>query len=207
MSIHKEAVGVYKIRWRLGGRNKSLRVYGSLELARKILHKKLSDRAEKRHLDIRTEVNYSMSLMIDRYWEAYGKKKISQDREKAIIEGIRDRLGKLFVREVDGPAIERWYCWLKEEKKLSAGTAARHFNVMHHMMNKASTIWSKETGIDRNPADQVKIRRPNDQRERFLSAGEIQRLKACLDQRMYRKDGNYASGFSKERNPGYFGCG
>ncbi len=39
----------------------------------------------------------------------------------------------------------------------------RHFNVMHHMMEKASTIWSKETGIDRNPADQVEVRRPDDQ--------------------------------------------
>ena len=200
MSIHKEAVGVYKIRWRLGGRNKSLRVYGSLALARKILHKKLSDRAESRHLDIRKEVSYPMSRLIDRYWEAYGLKKRSQEREKAIVEGIRDRLGKLFVREVDGPAIERWFCWLREEKGLSAGTAVRHFNVMHHMMNKASIIWSTETGIDRNPADQVEIKRPNDQRERFLSAEEIQRLKICLDQRMYRKDGNYESGFSKVRN-------
>jgi len=200
MSIHKEAVGVYKIRWRLGGRNKSLRVYGSLALARKILHKKLSDRAESRHWDVRKEISYPMSLLIDRYWEAYGSKKKSQDREKAIVDGIRNRLGKLFVREVDGPAVERWFCWLREEKRLSASTAVRHFNVMHHMMNKASTIWSRETGIDRNPTDQVEIKRPNDQRERFLSAEEIQRLKICLDQRMYRRDGNYESGYSKVRN-------
>ena len=46
------------------------------------------------------------------------------------------------------------------------------------MMEKAATIWSKETGIDRNPADQVEVKRPDDQRERYLAAEEIRRLKA-----------------------------
>jgi integrase len=55
------------------------------------------------------------------------------------------------------------------------------------MMEKGSTIWSKETGIDRNPADQVEVRRPDDQRD--LSAEEIPRLKGALDQKMYRKAG------------------
>ena len=60
---------------------------------------------------------------------------------------------------------------------------------MHHMMEKASTIWSKETGIDRNPADQIEVKRPDDQRDRYLSAEEIPRLKSALDQKMYRKAG------------------
>ncbi len=66
-------------------------------------------------------------------------------------------------------------------------TALHHFNVMHHMMGKAATIWSKETGIDRNPADEVEIKRPNDQRERYLSLVELPRLKHALDEKMYRK--------------------
>ena len=59
----------------------------------------------------------------------------------------------------------------------------RHFNVMHHMMEKAATIWSKETGIDRNPADLVEVKRPDDQRERYLSVEEIRRLKAASTRR------------------------
>ena len=58
---------------------------------------------------------------------------------------------------------------------------------MHHMMGKAATIWSKETGIDRNPADQVEVKCPNDQRERYLSALELLRLKQALDEKMHRK--------------------
>ncbi len=59
--------------------------------------------------------------------------------------------------------------------------------VMHHMMEKASTIWSKDTGLDRNPADQVEVRRPDGQRDRYLSEDELRRLKQALDEKMYRK--------------------
>jgi len=96
-------------------------------------------------------------------------------------------LGQLFVREVDGASVQGWYQGLTETKGLSAGTAVRHFNVMHHMMAKAATIWSKETGIDRNPADAVEVKRPDDQRDRHLDAEEIESVKAALDEKMYRK--------------------
>jgi integrase len=187
MSIHRKCEGVYKIRWREGGRNKSKTVHGSRELAEKIERKKLSLRDEGRHLDIKHEVNFRMSALIDRYWNQYGVKKKSGDREHAVLNGIRDGLGNLFVREVDGNSVSKWYSRLMEEKGLCAGTAVRHFNVMHHMMEKAVGIWSKETGIDRNPADQVEVMRPDDQRDRFLSQEEIQGLKKCLDSKIYRK--------------------
>lgn len=93
----------------------------------------------------------------------------------------------MFVREVDGLAIDGWYRRLMDGENLAPGTAARHFNVMHHMMGKAATIWSKETGIDRNPADQVEVKRPDDRRDRYLSVAEIRNLKASLDEKVHRK--------------------
>lgn len=187
MSIHKKSEGVFEVRWREGGRQKSLRVHGSHELARKIERKKMSIRDENRHLDVKREVNLRMSALIDRYWLQYGIKKRSADREKSILEGIRSELGKTFVREVDGNAVSRWYENLTAVHELSPGTAVRHFNVMHHMMKKAATIWSKDTGIDRNPADQVEVKRPDDQRDRYLSEDELRRLKVALDEKIYRK--------------------
>ena len=190
MSIHRVEDGVYKIRWREGGRQPSLVVHGSHELAKKILRKKMSARDENRHLDIRKEINFRMCALIDRYWVQHASEKKSADREKSILDGIRRELGKFFVRELaDGTAIDRWYRALMAEKGLSQGTAARHFNVMHHMMAKASKIWFKETGIDRNPADLVEVKRPDDQRERYLTEEEIPKLKATLDKKMYRKAG------------------
>jgi hypothetical protein len=75
VSIHRVEDGVFKIRWREGGRNRSLRVHGSHELAKKVLRKRLSARDENRHLDIKREVNFRMSALIDRYWEQYASKK------------------------------------------------------------------------------------------------------------------------------------
>jgi integrase len=187
MSVHKVGEEVWKIRWREGGHNRSEMVHGSKALARKIERKKMSLRDENRHLDIKREVNFRMTALIDRYWNEYGSKKKSASREHSVIEGIREELGDLFVREVDGSAVDRWYQGLTSRRGLTAGTAVRHFNVMHHMMEKASTIWSKETGIDRNPADQVEVKRPNDQRDRYLSADELARLKTSLDGKMYRQ--------------------
>jgi integrase len=190
VSIHKMSEGVFEVRWREGGRNKSLWVHGSHELARKIERKKMSVRDENRHLDIKREVNFRMSELIDRYWTHYGVKKRSASREKSVLDGIRADLGRLFVREVDGQAVGRWYDDLTAVRDLSPGTAVRHFNVMHHMMEKASSIWSKETGIDRNPADQVEVKRPDDQRDRYLSEDELRRLKQALDNKTYCKGTN-----------------
>ncbi len=53
---------------------------------------------------------------------------------------------------------------------------------MHHLLGRAATIWSEETGIDRNPADEVEVNYPDDQRDRYLSQEEIPRLKEALDQ-------------------------
>jgi len=187
LSIKKKLDGVYEVRWREGGRNKSLTVHGAFELARKIERKKMSARDENRHLDMKREINFRMSELIDRYWTHYGRKKRSADREKSVLDGIKAELGQMFVREVDGIAVGRWYEKLTGVRDLSSGTAVRHFNVMHHMMKKASTIWSKDTGLDRNPADLVEVKRPDDTRDRYLSEDELRRLKTALDERMYRK--------------------
>jgi integrase len=186
MSVHKKADGLFEVRWRQEGRQKSVRIHG-FDVAKKVQHKKLTTRDENRHLDVKKEINYKMSDLIDRYWTHYGSKKASADREKSIVEGIRSELGRKFVREVDGIAVQHWYENLTGKRGLADNTAVRHFNVMHHMMEKASTIWAPETGIDRNPASLIEVRRPDDSRERYLSEDELQRMKIALDERILRK--------------------
>jgi hypothetical protein len=105
MSVTKIEEGLYKVRWREGGRARSVLVHGSASLADKVERKKLSLRDENRHLDVKKEINYRMDDLIDRYWVHYGVKKKSADREKSIVEGIRTALGRMFVREVDGMAV------------------------------------------------------------------------------------------------------
>src|SRR5436305_14913439 len=102
MSIKRKSDGVFEVRWREGGRHKSVRVHGAYELAKKIERKKMSVRDENRHLDIKREVNFRMSALIDRYWTHYGVKKRSASREKSVLDGIRSELGSSLVREIDG---------------------------------------------------------------------------------------------------------
>lgn len=187
MSIEKLDKGLFRVRWREGGRARSTRVRGSAELAKQIERKKLSLRDENRHLDVKKEINYRVNDLIDRYWTHYGAKKRSADREKSIVEGIRSELGGLFVREVDAMAVQRWYENLTDVRGLAPNTAVRHFHVMHHLMEKASTIWAKLTGLDRNPADQVEVEQVDDSRERYLSEEELLRLKIALDEKLYWK--------------------
>ncbi len=93
----------------------------------------------------------------------------------------------MFVREVSGTDIERWRDNLRDKRRLAENTIARHFDVMHHLMKKASTIWSEETGLSRNPADLVEVKRPDDSRDRFLSKRELERLKVALDDKIFRQ--------------------
>jgi hypothetical protein len=186
MSVHKKAEGLFEVRWRQEERQKSVRIRG-FDVAKKVQHKKLTNRDENRHLDVKKEIDYKMSDLIDRYWTHYGSKKASADREKSIVEGIRSELGRKFVREVDGIAVQHWYENLTGKRGLADNTAVRHFNGMHHMMENASTIWAPETGIDRNPGSLIEVRRPDDTRERYLSEEELQRMKIAMDERILRK--------------------
>ena len=126
MSIHKLGEKKWKLRWREAGHHRSLTVYGPRELAKKIERKRMSARDENRHLDIKKEVHFRMSELIERYERQYAKKKLSYSRERSILEGIRSVFRGRFVREIDGAAVERWYHDLTAVRGLCPGTAVRH---------------------------------------------------------------------------------
>ena len=67
MSVYSQDVRwSFEVRWKEEGRNKSLRVHGAYELARKIERKKMCARDGNRHLDIKREVNFRILALIDR---------------------------------------------------------------------------------------------------------------------------------------------
>ena len=88
-------------------------------VAKKVLHKRMSVRDENGH--VKREVNFRMSMLIERYRVEYGSKKKSADREKSILGGIGKELGNLFIREVDGPAVHGRYPGLTEKKSCPRG--------------------------------------------------------------------------------------
>ena len=104
MSVTKIEEGLYKVRWREGGRARSVLVHGSATLAKTIERKKLTLRAENRHLDVKKEINYRMDDLIDRYWEQYGVKKSQQTEKRA--------LSRAFGPCLVGCSFARWMEWL-----------------------------------------------------------------------------------------------
>jgi hypothetical protein len=82
MSVVKLREGLYEVRWREEGRQKTKRIHGGYDLARKVLRKKLSTRDENRHLDVKKEINCQMTELIDRYWTLRKQEGFSRSREK-----------------------------------------------------------------------------------------------------------------------------
>ena len=103
MSVTKIEEGLYKVRWREGGRARSVLVHGSASLADRVERKKLSIRDENRHLDVKKQINYRMDDLIGRYWDQYGIKKKSADREKRIVEAFVPRWAECLCA--------RWMGW------------------------------------------------------------------------------------------------
>ena len=54
----------------------------------------MSMRDENRYLDIKREVNFRMLALLDRYRVEYVSKKLSADRERSVLDGIREELGR-----------------------------------------------------------------------------------------------------------------
>ena len=106
MSIHRVEDGVFKIRWREGGRNRSLSVHGSHELARKILRKRLSARDENRHLDIKREVNFRMSALIDRSGSSTPVRKNLRTARKLFWRESAASLGTCLSGRLTAPAFK-----------------------------------------------------------------------------------------------------
>ena len=96
----------------------------------------MSARDENRHLDIKREVNFRMTELIDRYWNEYGSKKKSSDRERSVLNVIREELGAMFVREVDGQAVDRWYQGLTAKRGLSPDRKSTRLNSSHLKLSR-----------------------------------------------------------------------
>jgi hypothetical protein len=64
MSVTKLDEKLYKVRWREGGRARSVIVHGSARLAKTIEDHKLTLRVENRHLNVKKQINYRMNDLI-----------------------------------------------------------------------------------------------------------------------------------------------
>ena len=108
MSIQALGEQQWKIRWREGGHQRSLSVCGPYELAKKIERKKLSLRDENRHLDVKQEVYFPMSTLLQERGDE-GRKICEALDELTIdtLESLRERSVFRWVEGWDNPRLRR----------------------------------------------------------------------------------------------------
>ena len=89
---------------------------------RKIERKKMSVRDENRHLDVKREVNFRMSALIDRYWEHYGsQEEVRRPGEKRSGRHSDASSGNRLFGRLTAPPSDGWYEDLTGGKRSVAG--------------------------------------------------------------------------------------
>jgi integrase len=147
------------------------------EWAKDALKARLGEIAQGRFNLDRTRKPVSFSLLAARYREFGANSKRAWKEEKYITEMFASYFGNLPLSQLTQWQIEKWKT--ERSKKVKLNTVNRQLTVIKHMLRKAME-WGM---ISTNPASGVKRFTVNDQRTRFLSADEAQRLLVeCLKQ-------------------------
>lgn len=168
------------------GRRIRIPIGSSKELAEKVLHKKLTEIAENKYLDIQREVRIKFKDFTQEYIELHAK------HRRSWISGFRNSLRKLevafgekFLHEITPLMIERYKAERKSQPTykgtLPAGaTVNRELACLKSIFTKA-VDWGK---AKENPVRKVKFFKENNQRTRFLIEEELSRLMVCSSPRL-----------------------
>ncbi len=140
------------------------------ELAREALKSRLGEVAQGRFNLEKTRKPVPFSKLVERYREYASSYKRAWDEEKYTFERIAEHFGDTPLSQITTWQIEKWKA--ERRKEVKPGTVNRQLTVIKHMCKKA-VEWGLATS---NPAAGVKRFVVNDQRTRFLTEDEIQRL-------------------------------
>src|SRR5215510_11509624 len=140
------------------------------EMAKDALKARLGEIAQGRFNLEKTRKPVPFSRLVERYREYGASTKRAWAEEKYRLETFADLFGETPLSQITTWQIEKW----KGErlKKVKPGTVNRELTVIKHMFRKAIE-WGMTTT---NPAASVKRFPINDQRTRFLTEAEIQKL-------------------------------
>ncbi len=140
------------------------------EMAREALKSRLGEVAQGRFNLEKTRKPVPFSKLVERYREYASSYKRAWDEEKYTFERIAEHFGDTPLSQITTWQIEKWKA--ERRKEVKPGTVNRQLTVIKHMCKKA-VEWGLATS---NPAAAVKRFAVNDQRTRFLTEDEIQRL-------------------------------
>jgi site-specific recombinase XerD len=144
------------------------------EVAKDALKARLGEIAQGRFNLEKTRKPVPFSRLVERYREYGASTKRAWAEEKYRLEPFAKLFGKTPLSQITTWQLEKWKA--ERRKKVKPGTVNRELTVIKHMFRKAIE-WGMTTT---NPATAVKRFPINDQRTRFLTEAEIQKiLLAC----------------------------
>ncbi len=187
---HLKNVGEHRwqLDYRVHGRRKRETVYGSLALAKEVLHKRLTEISEKTWLDRKKVQRTTIGELAQRYVELVSVRKRGSTREGYRLRNLvrqfngqaeKDKDGRwLFqggktVGEMTTEAVQAWHA---ERGSTSPVNADRELALLRHMFSCA-VQWKL---MQDNPARGIRLFRRDNRRLRYLSREEIGRVLGSL---------------------------
>ena len=147
----------------------------SKRLAQEALHKYRALAAEGKFFPERKKERIGFAEMAELYWELHGKHQPSAHITRHHIDQFKAPFGHKMVDQISVPDVLNYLNAVKD--RASASTANRHHAIFRAIINRAIE-WEKFEGP--NPAVKVKQFRVDNNRLRFLTKDEIERLlEAC----------------------------
>ena len=169
-------MGVYKreenwyIDFYACGRRIRQKVGPSKKLAEQILNKVKTAVIENKYLDIRKKPKVNFETLVEQYLGYAKTNKRSWDRDRRSLKCLSRCFGGKYIYEITAHQIENYK--MERSKTLSPASVNRELACLKHMLNKA-VEWDM---LETNPAKKVKLLRENNQRLRYLTQEEIEKL-------------------------------
>jgi integrase len=171
--------GAWWIDYRINGRRgprKREKIGPSKQLARTVLQKRKVEIAEGKFLDRRLTDRTTFREFTQEFLRVHSALKRSSDRDEYIVSKFNERWGTRLLSEVTSQLIETWRA--ERSEKVSHGTVNRELECLKTLFAKA-VEWGK---LSDSPARGVRKFRLNNQRKRFISQAEFEKLLSkCSD--------------------------
>ncbi|MGD0336041.1 MAG: site-specific integrase [Candidatus Omnitrophota bacterium] len=171
---------IYYIVYSYNGRRKTEHIGKDKKLAEAVLHKRLTEIAENKYLDVRKEQKIKFEEFADEYLQLHSKHKRSYNTDKKIVGLLKSFFGGKYLYEITSLDVERFKSARAKQvikraiakKTISPATVNRALAVLKSIFNKA-ILWGKS---EKNPCKGVELFKEDNQRLRFLEKEEIDRL-------------------------------
>lgn len=177
MGMYKRGDSWY-IDYYVNGKRKRERVGTNKKVAEQALAKRQVQIAEHRFLDIQKSPKTQFDAFAGTYLEYAKANKQSWQRDVHSIQRLREVFGGKPLSDITPLALETYKS--ARLKQVSPATVNRELACLKHMFTKAIQ-WQMATS---NPVRQVRMLKENNQRLRYLTNDEAQRLLAALPERV-----------------------